>query len=215
MHAGNSSAIRRAALAGAVGAGLTAVSGIFVQSVVQPSTTVSDKMWSYPWSSAALIPISIVYAALHVLVVIGLIGLRASRPAGSSHWGQRGLSLAVAGTLLLLVGELASLAARHAHTDDTGALVVGIVFAGAIILNAVGFLVAGQATARAGVWPGWRRWTPLATGVWTCALLALNATKALPTGVAIYGLFLLAIFWAMLTAPSPIPAGHATAPQPA
>ena len=47
-------AVRRAALIGMVGASLTAASGAIVQFVVQPSTTVSDKTWSYPWSSSAL-----------------------------------------------------------------------------------------------------------------------------------------------------------------
>jgi hypothetical protein len=58
------------------------------------------------------------------------------------------------------------------------------------------------ATLRVSTWEGWRRYTPLITGIWSVALLAVNATKALPTGVAIYGVCLVAVFYAQLTAPA-------------
>lgn len=204
---------RRAAIAGAVGAALTAASGVIVQFAVQPSSNVSDKLWSYPWSSTALIPVSLVYASLHVLVFIGLVALRSSRAIGSSRASRRGLSLALAGTALLFGGELGSIAIRHAGTDDTSAMAVGMFFAGGIVLTAIGFLVTGRATMRAGTWEGWRRYTPLLAGIWSSALMAVNATKALPTGVALYGVCLLAVFYAQLTAPTAASTVGAHAPQ--
>ena len=39
-------------------------------------------MWSYPWSSAALVPVSLVYAVFHVLVSVGLLGFARSGAAG-------------------------------------------------------------------------------------------------------------------------------------
>jgi hypothetical protein len=39
--------------------------------------------------------------------------------------------------------------------------------------------------------------------VWTTALLGLNITKALPAGVAVYGLFVLALCVALYTQPVP------------
>jgi hypothetical protein len=44
--------LRRAGLAFIVGALITAIGGAVVQAFVQPSTAVSDDMWSYPWSRA-------------------------------------------------------------------------------------------------------------------------------------------------------------------
>jgi len=194
--------IRPAAMAGIVGAALTAASGAIVQLLVQPSTTVSDKMWSYPWSSTAIVPVSILWASFHVLVAIGILGLRASGTTGSSRAGRRGISLALIGTALLFVGELASIPVRHARISDTSASLVGLIFFLAIVLSAVGFLIAGRSTLRARRWDGWRRYPPLAMGIWTTALLVVSATKALPAGVAVYGVFLLAVFCALFTAPA-------------
>ena len=43
-----------------------------------------------------------------------------------------------------------------------------------------------------GEWQDWRRWPLLATGAWLVVLTGIAATKALPTGVALYGVGLLA-----------------------
>ena len=166
------------------GALATIVSGIFVQAVVQPASTVPDDRWTYPWSSNAQIPVSIVYAAFHLLVIIGLFEVRRAAVTGPHRSGRIGMDLAIVGTALLLVGELASIPIRHANLDDTSAVIVGILFAFGVGVSAIGFLMAGIATVRSGRWHDWRRWTLLATGVWLVALVALSMTKALPTGVA-------------------------------
>jgi hypothetical protein len=56
MTNANIESLRRAAIAGIVGATATAIGGLVVQAVVQPATSVSDEMWSYPFSSSALVP---------------------------------------------------------------------------------------------------------------------------------------------------------------
>lgn len=195
--------LRRAAIAGCVGATATAIGGLVVQAVIQPSTTISDERWSYPWSSTALVPMSILWASLHALVFVGVLGFARSGLAGQSRSARFGVSLALAGTALLFVGELASIPVRGQQVDDTGAEIVGAIFAVAIVLSAVGFLSAGIATVRARLWRGWRRYTPLGAGIWTTALLGLNLTKALPTAVAVYGLCLLALSVALYTQPAP------------
>lgn len=195
--------VRKFAVAGIAGAVLSAIAGAVVQLGVQPSTTVSDTMWSYPWSSGAFVPVSIAYALLHVLVIAGLIGLRRSGMVGPTRAATTGVLVAIAGTALLFVGELASLPVRHDRTDDTGAMIVGAVFGVAVVFSAVGFLIAGRETVRAGRWDDWRRFTPLATGLWTTALVGIGFTKALSAGVGIYSLCLLALFVALYTRPSP------------
>src|SRR5262249_20289957 len=128
MANANIQSLRRAAIAGIVGAAATTIGGLAVQAVIQPATTVSDEMWSYPWSSSALVPISFLWACLHALVFIGVLGLARSRIAGTSRGARVGLVLALVGTTLLFVGELASIAVRDQHVDGTGAKIVGAVF---------------------------------------------------------------------------------------
>ena len=172
--------LRRAGLAFIVGASITAIGGAVVQGIVQPSTTVSDEMWSYPWSSDALVPISLLWASAHLLIIAGLLGFRRSGIAGPSRTATVGLTLAVIGTSLLFVGELASLPFRYQHVDDTGPATMGGMFGIATLVSAVGLLMAGKATLRAGLWTDWRRYTALFAGLWTLMLVGLALTKALP-----------------------------------
>ena len=203
MARGDTKSLRTAGISCIVGATATTLGGIVVQGIVQPATTVSDHRWSYPWSSGALVPISILWAFLHVLVFVGVLGFARSGVAGHSRSARLGTGLALAGTALLFVGELASIPIRDQHTDDTGAVIVGGIFAVAVLLTAVGFLAAGVAALRARLWQSWRRFTPLAAGIVSGALVGVNVTKALPTGVAIYGLCLLALGVALYTQPTP------------
>jgi hypothetical protein len=72
-------------------------------------------------------------------------------------------------------------------------------------VSTVGFLVIGRATLRAGVWHDWRRFAPLATGIWLAALtpISLAAPKVLHGGVGLYGVCLLAMATALYTHPAP------------
>ena len=203
MATPDTKSLRTAGISCIVGAAATTLGGIVVQGIIQPATTVPDHRWSYPWSSGALVPVSILWASLHVLVFVGLLGFARSGVAGHTRSARLGTTLTLVGTALLFVGEIASILIRDQRTDDTGAVIVGAIFALAILLTAVGFLAAGIATVRARLWQGWRRFTPLTAGIVTFALLGLNVTKALPTGVAIYGLCLVALGVALYTRPTP------------
>ena len=151
MARGNAKSLRAAGISCIVGAAATTLGGIVVQGIVQPATNVSDRRWSYPWSSGALVPVSILWASLHVLVFAGVLGFARSGLAGHGRSARLGTTLALVGTALLFVGEIASIPIRDQRTDDTGAVIVGGIFALAILLTAVGFLAAGVATVRAQV----------------------------------------------------------------
>lgn len=201
MRTASVTSIRKAALAGIVGALITAIAGAFVQLSIQPNTEVSDEMWSYPWTSAALVPTSLLYAVAHLLVAIGLVGLWRSRVAGGSRAAGVGIALAAGGSVLMTAAEIASIPIREARIDDTSAGVVGALFGLSTLLVAIGLLMAGRATLAAGRWHGWRRITVIGTGIWTLAMVGIAATKALPMGVAIFGVGLLAIAVALYTEP--------------
>ena len=157
---------------------------------------------------------SILGAFLHVLVFIAVLGFARSGLAGTSRSAHIGLFLALAGTALLFVGELASIPVRDQRVDDTGAAIVGAIFGIGGLLSAVGFIAAGLATARAGLWQSWRRFTPLATGISICGVLALQLVDALDAGIAVYGLCLLALAVAPLHTAGPSLGNSAAAAAP-
>jgi hypothetical protein len=203
MRIPETTTLRRAGLLGAVGGALSVISGLVVQGIVRPASDVSDEMWSYPWSSDALIPVSLVYAAFHVLVFVGILGYARSGVAGPGRSARVGTVIALIGTAVLFVAELLSIPIADQRMDDTGAGLVGACFGLGTLLSAVGFIVAGVATVRAARWDGWRRFVPLVTGIWLAALVFLAATPALTVGVTLYGLFLTALGVALWTQPTP------------
>lgn len=212
MLTDHESSIRRAAVAFVAGAALTTISAAAVQLVVIPASDVSDDKWSYPWSSGALVAVSLLYAVFHLLIAFGLVGFGRSGIAGGSRAARVGVTTAVTGTALLLAGELASIPIRDAALDDTAAGVVGGLFGLGTALSAVGLLLAGKATLSASLWDGWRRYTPLGAGIVTSALMVIAFTDALAGGVALYGLSLLVMAVALYTRPLAKPAVRTGAP---
>jgi hypothetical protein len=185
---------RKLAVIGLVGAALTTVTGLAVEVLVKPASDVSDKMWSYPWSSDAIVPVSIVYAAFHVLVFLGMLAVL---DAMGSRAGRIGAMLAAAGTLVLFLAEIASIPIADQRLDDTGPQIVGPVFGLGVALTAAGLLVAGVAVLRSDEWTGWRRYAPLGAGIWSFLLIGVSMTSALPLGVAVYGITLCVLFAAV------------------
>jgi hypothetical protein len=197
------SSIRRAGLLGAIGGALNVISGAVVQGIVQPASDVSDEMWSYPWSSHAYVPVSLVLAALYVLVFIGVLGFARSGVAGPGRSARVGTVVALTGTAVLFAAQLLSIPIADQRLDDTGARLLSACFGLGGVLSAIGFIVAGIATVRARRWDGWRRYVPLAIGIWLVAFNVLVVTPALATAVAVYGLLLTALGVALWTQPTP------------
>lgn len=189
MYTTRAQTVGSACVAGAL---ILAAGGIATQ-IVQASTTVSDQVWSYPWSSATSIPITLLWAFGQALLVVGVLGLRRIGVAGPGRTARVGLAMALVGTSLVIVGHLASIPVRNDSIHATGPEVAGGIYGLATVVSAVGFLLAGRATIAASVWCDWRRFTPLATGLACVALLGLQFTRALPTAVTIYALCFLAM----------------------
>jgi len=201
-----SNPVRTAGVVGAIGGALSALSGLLVETVVKPATDVPDDRWSYPWSGGAFVAVCVVYAVFHALVYYGILGFARSGVAGPGRAARIGTATALAGTAVLLVAEFLSIPVADQRVDDPGAGLVGACFGLGTLLSAVGFLVAGVATVRAARWDGWRRYTPLALGVWTTVLVFLAMTPLLPVGVAVYGLLLTALGVALATQTALVPA---------
>ena len=134
--------IRKLAAVGLAGGTLTAASGLFVAAVVQPASDVSDEMWSYPWSSDALVPVSVLFAAFHLLVFLGMVAFARSV---SSRAARVGSALALVGTFVFFVAEVATIPFADQRLDETGPQIVGAMFGLGVTLTAVGLIAAGIA----------------------------------------------------------------------
>ena len=196
--------VRTLASAGMLGGAATALSGVAVEAIVRPRSDVSDEMWSYPWSSEALVPVSLGFAGFHLLVFLGMVAFARSRPAGSSRAARIGARLAMAGTFIFFVAEFATIPFADQRLDQTGPMVVGGAFGLGVTLTAVGLIVAGVATIRAREWDGPARFVPLGAGIWATVMIAISFTSALALGVAIYGLSILVLNLAVYTRSKPV-----------
>jgi hypothetical protein len=147
--------------------------------------------------------ITVLFAVAQGLLVLGVVGLRRSGVAGSGRTARIGLALAGAGTAVIVAGHLLSIPARDQSVDGTGAVVAGLVFLLGTVLSAVGFLMAGAATLRRGLWADARRFVPLATGIWLVAMLGLQFTPWLPTAAAVLAACFLALGLALMRSPTP------------
>ena len=193
---------QKAAVALIAGAIIHAVGGIVGQ-VVQASTLVTDDMFSYPWTSAELVAVSLVEAVAFALGLVGLAGLRASGVAGRTRAARVGLGVALAGSALFVVAELASITVRDQYLDEGAAGAVGGLFGLATLLLGAGLTAAGLAAYRARRWESWRPTALLACGLWTLAMLGIVLTPLMPLGVTVMGLLQVAVGVGLLTRPSP------------
>jgi hypothetical protein len=178
---------QRAAIALIAAAIIHAAGGIVGQ-IVQASTMVSDDMFSYPWTSAELVAVSLVGALAFALGLVGLAALRASGVAGPTRAARVGLGFALTGSVLFVVAELASIAVRDQPLDEGAAGAVSGVFGLATLLLGAGLAAAGVAARRARRWESWRPTALLACGLWTLAMLGIVVTPLMPLGITVMGL---------------------------
>lgn len=147
-------------------------------------TTVPDDTWRFPWSPTAFIVTTLIWAATQAAIVPALLVWQRSGAAGSGFTARWGLRLLVVGSVIGVVAHLASLPFVDAKFEDIAAL--GAVFGIGALLATVGFLLAGVGTVRTHRWTGVFRWTPLGIGIVGVALMFLQFTPLLPTGVGLY-----------------------------
>jgi len=191
------------AAVGVVGAAATVVDAIVVRAVVQPGTDVSDKMFSYPFTSGAFVVASLVNALLHALVLVGVVAFVRGGAAGTGRAARVGAGLVLGGLGLLTAAELASIAVRGDRIAGAGVTAVILCFSVATVLLAAGSIVLAVTSRRAGRWAGWRRNTPLGVAVTVFALFSAPSPDLLPIGVALWSLALVGLCAATYTDPTP------------
>jgi hypothetical protein len=134
-----------------------------------------------PWWIPALNAVS------HLLLMVGVAGLARAGAAGRGGLAISGLGLTVLGLAVLTVAEASWLA-------DLG--VTEALYGIATLAMMLGLILTGVAVLRAGRWSGWRRFTPLACGLYIP--LVMMPSFALPGTAANYAIGLWGLCWLLL-----------------
>jgi hypothetical protein len=135
---------------------------------------------------------------IHLLVLAGIAGLARSGALGRGLLGLAGTVLAVAAFFILAVAE---------PTNEINTKVAGVLYGLGSLGVIVGLILVGAATIRTALWTSWRRFTPLACGLFF--VIAVMPSFALPGSpfhyvLGLWGLTFLLLGIAVLAeSPSP------------
>lgn len=126
-------------------------------------------------------------AVSHLLLLAGVVGLARAGVAGRSWLATSGLGLTILGLAVLTVAEITWLAQSPA---------ADVLYPVATLTQMLGLILAGVAMLRAGHWTGWRRFTPLACGLFIP--LVMLPSFALPGFASNYAIGLWGVCWLLL-----------------
>ena len=128
----------------------------------------------------------VLLAVGQLLVVAGVVGLARAGIAGTGWLAKLGLPAAGVGCLLICVAQLVML-----FSVDVGEAIIGT----GTPLTGLGMILAGAGVLRAGRWRGWRRFVPLACGLYVFVVLypaeALTGAVSYPAIAGWYACWLL------------------------
>jgi hypothetical protein len=142
--------------------GLIGVASGLVTALVTPAVDID--MYRYPYSPSAYTATQVIFAANHLMLLVGLLGLGRIRAASGALW-KTGVAFGTFGLLLLTGCEIWALRLAYAFADGSRSSRLGTAYGFATVATGIGLTLAGIAVVRTGRWRGWARWTPLALGV--------------------------------------------------
>ena len=142
--------------------GAAGVASGLVTAFVPPAVTMN--MYRYPFSPGGYTAAQLVYAANHLLLLAGLLGIGRARAARGASW-VTGAAIGAFGLLLLTGCEIWALRVTGMAADGPQSGPLNAAYGVATIASGIGLILAGIAVVRTGRWRGWARWTPLALGV--------------------------------------------------
>jgi hypothetical protein len=190
-------------LPGAIGllyAGMNLDGGILTAAYRGISTVPDDRL-NFPFSGSLATVTSLTWGLGQALFVVTLLGFARGVAVGASRPGRIGAWLAVVGGIVFVAAHAVSLIFRDARVDDPAGAGAITLFATATVLTAVGFIAAGVAVARARRWTSWRRYSPLAVGIWLLCVVPLQFTSLLPLSIVVFAATLAAFAIALLAEP--------------
>lgn len=190
-------------------AGLLGVASAAVLLVAPPA--VGPDRLSYPFTAQGFMVAQVWFAVHHLGLTAGILGLLRSGALGPSRLGLVGTWGAMAGMLLLSATELLAISSASGPVTDAQGGLLGGLYGLSTTVAGAGLILAGVAVLRPGLWSGWRRFVPLALGIWvfvpmTPALFAGFVVARFAIGGWMAGFALLG--WALVTSdrlPAPIP----------
>jgi hypothetical protein len=126
-------------------------------------------------------------AISHLLLLVGIVGLARSGAARRGPAAGTGIALTLLGLVVLTVAEFTATV-----NMDTAVLFYG----SATLALTLGLILTGVAVLRAGHWTGWKRFTPLACGLFIP--LVLLPAFALPGYASNYAIGIWSVCWLLL-----------------
>jgi len=126
-------------------------------------------------------------AISHLLLLVGIVGLARSGAAGRGRIAGAGIALTLLSLVVLTLAEFTATV-----NMDTAVLF----YSSATLAMALGLILTGVAVLRAGRWTGWRRFTPLACGLFIP--LVLLPAFALPGYASNYAIGIWGVCWLLL-----------------
>lgn len=203
MNRSSLSVVQQLSLLGVIGGAIMTVGAAVTYFV---TSDVSSDLINAPYSRSTFVMTESLWGICHGLAAAAFYGFLRSGLAGPgalARWGNR---LALVGLAAMLPLEFAYALATGKTEDDTYVVVVGSVFGLAAVLVGIGMVLNGIATARSGGWTGWRRYLPLACGLYTfLVLIPLTFTRIDMFGISGFSFIFLLLAWAVFTRPQPEP----------
>lgn len=127
---------------------------------------VTDDRYSYPLEAAPFIAIQVWFGIHHLGLLAGQHGLWTSGALGHGRAARLGHVLAMGGMLLLIATEFLATSAAESPYPSTRTDVLDGLYGLATTAVGIGYVVAGVSAVRTGAFEDWRRWLPLALGVY-------------------------------------------------
>lgn len=177
-----------------------------------PAVVGTDR-YSYPFSSTGFTIAQLSFAVQHLALVVGVLALARSEWSRRSRLARVGFGVGVVGLLALTAMEVFALIAANSATTSAEAQLVNSLYGAPTMIIGFGLIIGGIGFASSSGLTGWRRWLPLALGVYVFVPLLPAVFAPFAFGrIAIAGWMVLfaALGW-MLAGPVPdgrISAGH-------
>lgn len=184
---------------GLIVAAATQIDAGITTSAFRSASPASEDSLNFPWYGSLAGTIFTWWSFASLFLVIGFAAFARSRAVGTSRAGRTGSWAAALGAATIVVAEFLSAANADAMMSDPISKSIMALFATATVLIAAGLTFAGVATLRAGRWSGWRRFVPLANGVWAFVLVPIQFTTSLPIGVCVLAVLQVALGAALIS----------------
>ena len=132
---------------------------------------VDEELVSYPFTAAGFCIAQGWFFVHHLGLVLTLVAFARSGAPGTGRLGRGGAWTAVIGMVGLTFSELLAMRYADWSSDAANAGLMGTAYGISVTVIGLGMLISGFGVLRAGVWRGWQRFTPLAIGIATFAVV--------------------------------------------